>query len=458
MLGTFRGRGTTVLLGLIALVGGCASTDRDAQEREFASLRGGLGSGSSEIVDQMLNAPAERRSSRARRTAEPELDALLAKEPTREVVLGAVVRRNPDAVAALERWVAYLARVPQKESPPNPTLRYGFSSMFKMHTAELMQELPFPTKLLTEGKAALAEARAMRADFHERTNTLREQADGAFAGLYLAQREVEIVEEGLKLVERFVEVAQAKLVAGKASQSDVLRAEVEREGLRADRAGLARQLEVAKSALNVLLDRDPEAELGAVKTLPEPTTTIEPAVLDRALDRRPELLAARERANAADAMVSRAQQEWVPDLIFGGAYVRDFGLDRNRAELTGGMSVPIWVPRILAGVREAEADRRRAAAEIRSTENRVLDEAKSAQARLLGTAERFAILSKAALPKARQNVKASEAAYASGAIDFLTLVDTQRMLLMKEIETERARAEWLVRRAELERATGGQEK
>ena len=52
-------------------------------------------------------------------------------------------------------------------------------------------------------------------------------------------------------------------------------------------------------------------------------------------------------------------------------------------------------------------------------------------------------------------MKASEAAYVAGKIDFLALIDSQRMLLMKLLERERAAAEYAVRRAELERAAGG---
>jgi outer membrane protein TolC len=144
--------------------------------------------------------------------------------------------------------------------------------------------------------------------------------------------------------------------------------------------------------------------------------------------------------------------------VFGGAYVRDFGMDRDRLELTGGISLPIWVPKIVAAIREAESEKRRSLAEVRSTENRVLDEVTSTRARLAGAAEAYAILADDALPKARQNVKASQAAYTSGAIDFLALLDAQRMSLMKELETERARAEWVVRRAELDRAVGGSDR
>lgn len=441
---------TLAAAALMTALSACSSEERRAQEEEIARFRADSGR-----ENELADAGPSRR---ARGNVDPELDAALAKEPTLELVVGAVLRRNPDAVAALERWVAFLERVPQKTAPPFPTLRYGFSSMFKMHTVELMQELPFPTKLVTESQAALAEARAMGAEYRERRNVLREQSVAAFAGLFVSHRELEIVDENVKLLDRFVEIARVRLAAGTAKQPDVLRAEVERDGLKAERARTARALEVARSGLNVLLDRDPEAPLGGIKSLPAPASAIEPGLLERALEKRPELAAARERTNGADAMVSRARQEWIPDLTFGGAWVRDFGMEKDRAELTGGISLPIWAPKILAGIREAEAERRRSDAEVRAIENRVLDEVKSAQARLAGAAESYAILADAALPKARQSVQASEVAYTSGAIDFLALVDAQRMLLMKELETERARAEWVIRRAELDRAVGGGER
>lgn len=444
-----------VATAVATLLGGCFTGQRRAQEDEIERYRVG-GPTTASTVSRALDASTGAESARRRRErVDADLDASLAKEPTLELVADAVVARNPDAAAALERWVAFLERVPQKTQLPDPTVSYGYSSMFKMHTAGVMQGLPFPTKLVADGEAALADARAMGAEYREARNVLREHAVAAFATLFLVQRELELVSENVTLLDRFVEIARVKYTAGQASESDVLRAEVERDGLKAQRARLARQVEVARSGLNVLLDRDPEAPLGAIKTLPAPTSSIEPGLLDRALESRPALVVARERTNAADARVSRAEQEWIPDLAFGGAYVRDMNMGRDRFELMGGLTLPIWIPKIVAGIREADAERRRSEDEVRSVENRVLDEVKSAQARLAGAAESYAILADDALPKARQNVKASEAAYTSGKIDFLALVDAQRMLLMKELDTEMARAEWVTRRAELERAVGG---
>jgi outer membrane protein TolC len=80
-----------------------------------------------------------------------------------------------------------------------------------------------------------------------------------------------------------------------------------------------------------------------------------------------------------------------------------------------------------------------------------------AAARTRAAAERWRILAEDAVPRARQNVAASEAAYMAGQIDFVSLLDAQRMLLAEELAAERALAEHAARRAELARAVGGEE-
>lgn len=384
-----------------------------------------------------------------------ELDRTLAAGLSLDEVTGEVVRRNPDVVAALERWVAFLERAPQVTALPNPTASYRYSSMFKMHAAGVVQEIPFPGKLLAEGRAALAEARAMRAELAERANVLRAQAATSLADLHLARRQAEIVDENLALMDRFVELARTRYAAGTVTQSDVLRAEVEREGLRVERAAFARDVEVAESALNVLLDRAPDAPLGPVATLPEPAAPPALTLLfEQAFQRRPELQAARERWAAGRDMLDRAELEWLPDFVAGADYVRDVGSRDDELEATVGLSLPIWVGRIRAGIAQAEADVRRAEAETRSTRNRVLDEVRRASSRLVAAIQRHRIVRDEALPRAQQNVQVSEAAYTAGKLDLLALIDTQRQRLQQQLTLEGTRAEQTAAEAELRRAVG----
>lgn len=436
-----------LLLPFVTVLAGCSSAGYSEGWSESEGLRSRLRRGESAIVDPLSFTRAP--------LADPELDQALAAGLTLDQVTAAVVQRNPDVLAALERWVGFLEREPQRTALPDPTLRYRYSSMFKMHVVEMMQEVPFPAKLLADGRNALAEARAMRAEVSERANMLREQTVAVLANLHRARREVELVDQNVALMERFVEVARTRYTAGAATQSDVLRAEVERDGLRSQRAVFARDVAIAESGLNVLLDRPADAALGPVASLPDPPEPDPLTVLfERALQQRPELTAARERWSAAGEMLDRAEWEWAPDLVVGGGYVRDFGLDEDEVEVTGGISLPIWIGKIRAGIREAEANVRAAEAGARSARNRILDEVRRASSRLIAAKTQQRILAEDTLPRAQQNVQVSEAAYMSGQLGFLELVDAQRVLLMQQLELERARAEQVVAGAELQRAVG----
>jgi outer membrane protein TolC len=389
---------------------------------------------------------------------DPGDDAALAREVTVARAQEAAARRNPDLRAALERHAAARERAPQRTSLPNPRFTYLYSSMFRMRSYELMQEVPFPGKLASEGRAARAESRAARAEARERALRLRAEAAAAVAELWLARREVALIEENERLLERIVPLARARYEAGKGSQADVLRAELERSALASERAAAAATAEVAASALNALLDRPPGAPLGAVAPLAVPSTaTARPerdARIERALGRRPEVAAARARAEAAEAMVSRARAEALPDLALAAAYVRDFGADADELELSAGVTLPLWWGRIGAGIDEAEAELRRARAEEDAARNRVRAEVAAALPRLVAAAERYRIASAESVPRAEQTVRAAEAAYTAGSIDFLDLLEAQRRYLGEQIGRERALAEHEVRRAELSLALG----
>ncbi|MBI3722843.1 TolC family protein [bacterium] len=438
-------------LAMAALVSlaGCSIGDLPAQEREIGVERRRLGRSyaDDDPIEAILAAKPEGGDAEARITSG------ISTDQVQEIA----VRRNPELTVALERWVAFLERVPQRQFPSiSPAFSYRYSGQMKTHEVGVDVGVPFPTKLVTEARAALSEARATGADYRERENILRMEAATAYASLYLARREVEIVDENVVLLGRFIEILDARVKAGRATLSDMLRARVERDGLRAERATLAGNVLVATSALNVLLDRHPDAPIGKLAALPLPEGPGElTALYERALERRPDLVATEHRVAAADEATSRARQEWIPDPTFGASYVRDFGTDRSFAGFMGGFSLPIYVPSILARIRESEALARGARAEVRSTRNRVLDDVRASAARTAAAAERYAILAKDALPEAETGVRTAEGDYVAGTVDFLALLDAERTLLAKSLDRERAHADYASRRAELDRAIGG---
>lgn len=431
-----------------ALLAGCAS-GYDAQRREVEDARAAL---AFDVRDDV-------KYGWVHRTERDDAVAHLASRVTVAAVVEAVQRRNPDLASALERWVAALERAPQVTALPDPMVFYEYSSMFRMHTVGLEQPLPWPGKLLAEGRAALAAARAERAGWREQHNALRAQARTAVATLWLARRELALIDENLALVERFIDIAETKYAAGTVTQSDVLRAQVEREALLAERAAFARDVAVAEAALNALLNRRIDAPLGPVDDLPAEGVVPGPlpALLMEAFRARPALQAASWREAAAEELRDRADLEWLPDLVVGGAYVRDFGMDQDEVDLMGGLRLPLWFGRIEGARGEAHARLRGAKAEAQAAYNRVAQEVRAAAARLEAAVARRRVLEEGAVARARQAVEVSEAAYVSGQLDLLGLIDAQRQLLAQELALARAVAEEVAARAALDRAVGAGE-
>lgn len=431
-------------LGLPGCVGPGAEREAEvARARE----RSGPVPGAGGEIDAVLRAPP----------ADPRLDEGLASAPTLALVEDAALRRNPGLASALERWVAFLERPAQRSALPAPMATTQYQSMFRMLEAGGSLSVPWPSKLLDDARAALAEADAVGADYRAAENALRAQAATAYATLALARRQVAVVDESLALLARFVTVVQARYRAGTASLPDVLRVETERESLLAEREVLSRNVDIAASGLNVLLDRAPDAGIGPLAPLeePRPPGALE-ALYARALARRPELAAARARADATDLARERATDEWLPDFQLGAAYVRDLGSDHNFADFTAGLSLPwFFAPAIAARVRESRALHRGAEADARAMRNSVLDEVRSSHARVEAGLARLRRLTAEVIPRVRRNVEASEAAYAAGQVDFLSLVDTQRTLLQALLEREATLADLTIRQAELGRAIGG---
>ncbi len=119
-----------------------------------------------------------------------------------------VLARNPELVAARKQWEAVTNRITQARSLDDPILSlqlWNFPQNFNVMQTQnnifgLSQNLPFPGKLALKGNVA------------SRSAEMTEQAVRA---------------KELELVRQFVAIANAKFRAGKGSQADVLKAQVE---------------------------------------------------------------------------------------------------------------------------------------------------------------------------------------------------------------------------------------
>ena len=378
-------------------------------------------------------------------------------------LLEAARRDNPEIRAARARWKAARSRVWQAATPDK--LRLDFERMYGPRTEDpisgaeeksvaVTQEIPFPTALYYRGRAARQEAAMAEARYQAKEREIVSRVKGAYAMLYLSHHALHIFEGNVALMRQFSRAAESKYAVGKASQGDVLKAQVELSRMLNMLVTLDQERETNLAMLNTLLNRQPDSPLGLPE---EPNASALRAGLDElvnaAIDRRPELREALADVERSRAMVGAARSEFLPDLML--QYRRREmvnGPDTHDAIL--GLNIPLFFWKQGAMVREARADREMAEAEAAAMTNMTRFEVKNLFVKVQTAARLVELYHSSVLPQAEQALKVAEAAYRSDKNGLLDLLDAARTLLDFRLEHYQHIAEYQTLTADLERAIG----
>jgi outer membrane protein TolC len=118
------------------------------------------------------------------------------------------------------------------------------------------------------------------------------------------------------------------------------------------------------------------------------------------------------------------------------------------------INLPVRLGRRDAAVAEARAKIAQRQAELVARTNQVSFQVQEAFEQLKESERVLALYDKTVLPSARQNVKAAEAAYGTGKIPFLSLIEAERNVVNLRDRYYEATADYFRRRANLERIVG----
>ena len=290
-----------------------------------------------------------------------------------------------------------------------------------------------------------------------RARDVVDEVKRVYADLFLARREIDIHLASVDLLRQFADVSEAKYVTGRISQQDVLKAVVEISKLHEDLVVLDEQALLAEARLNTLLDRPPDAPIGAVGAPHERVVLPASSELQRiALERQPDLRRALLQRERAEAALTAARTEYKPDVFVGGGY---FLMPRERDSWTASVGItwpnaPWSRGRLDARVAEAAADIEAARARERVVENTIRLAVHDAYVRVQSAAQRAALLRTSIVPQSEQTLEVSRVAYQADRVDFLALIDNQRVVLDVQLAYYRAVSDLEQAIADLERAVG----
>jgi outer membrane protein, heavy metal efflux system len=417
-------------------------------------------------------APAARGQSLAPEST-PEFYA--AEPVLREFVLRALVSQ-PGLKEAEARYGAALQRVPQVTALPDPTV--SFTQMLRsvetrvgpqLNTVMLTQTFPWFGKLDLRGQMATAEAVAAFETWQARRRDVIAQVKSAFYNLGYADTAIAITLEEQSILDHYEQLAQDRYAAGLGLQQAVIKVDTELTRVLNRLLTLRQQRQVLASRLNTLVDRAPDVEIESV-TLAESSTagsgTIDlSTLLATGEANRHEVLAADALVDRSERSIALATRNAWPDLTIGAGVINvgqsrasamtappDSG--KNAWTVSVGVALPIWRDKLRAGVRQAGQEREAQQQSRSKIVNDIQFEVRDQVIRLQTLAEQIRLFQDVLLPQAREAQDSTEAAYQTGQVSVLDLLDSERVLLDVRLANERQRVDYLVAQAELERAVG----
>jgi cobalt-zinc-cadmium efflux system outer membrane protein len=391
--------------------------------------------------------------------------ALQASVLDRATYVRVVLHRNPTIESARQGWRAAIARVRQSGTLEDPMvtlevapLSIGSSSARLGYTAMVSQRLPWPGKLSLDESVAQAEAEAMKSDFEAAQRELALTASLLYEHYFVAVRSLEINAHHVELMRSMHAAALAQFAAGRAAAQDPLQAEFELTHMEHDTVILASQRDVTVAQMNELLHRDPALALPPPpKDLPMRATAdlAAPARLEtEAVDHRPDIAGARQRARAAEARADRAQRESYPDVTVSTSYNSMWDMPEHRWMVGLSVNLPVQAGHRHGAVDEANAMRAQYEADAARMSDTARTQVVVALKQLEEASHVLYIFEERLLPIARQQVDAARAAFISSQAPFVAAIDAEKNLRGVELDQQVAQADYDRRRGELDRALG----
>lgn len=380
-----------------------------------------------------------------------------------ERLVAAVLARNPgiDALRAAARAAA--ARVEPAGALKDPQLSYALAPRTIGGTGlgqriTLSQPIPWPGTLALRERAARRRAKAAQAQLAALKLEIIAAVKAAFAEWYYVHRALALNEANQALLTGLRQVAETRYATGQAKQQDVLQAELRLARLHEQALALKRQRRSIRAQINALLHRPVDRPLpppAPVRVQPAPVPPFR-ALKQIAIKTHPELKRLRAQLAAQRAEVKLARKNVYPDFKLSIGYNSLWGTPAKRWSIGISISIPWNRSKYQSLLNAAQAEAMQARWRLADRRAELLAKLASARAAVVEAKKTIALYQERLVPTAEANLDAALANYRAGTGSFLEVITAATKKLNTQLHLARARANYLRRRARLERLAGGE--
>ena len=386
-------------------------------------------------------------------------------------LVNTAVEQNPRLIRLYQEYQAAAARSQYVDKLPDPKLGANIfgdpietASGSQRANMSLSQTIPWLGRLDAQQQQACLEALAIQAEYAaERLRVIAGVRVGWYR-LYVIDRQIETAEANQELLKSLIDVANARIATGNASQGDVLLGTLELSKLEERLLTYRKQRRAVEAEVNRLSGRPANTSIASPQKVDAEKIGMDAAAVHQlALESQPEIEAARLRAEASRWGVEVARLSRRPEFMLSASY---FFTDDNRPAsavvdvgedpwaLGVQVSIPLWREKYDAIENEAGWKHQAAHYSVAELSDKydalildLLTEAKRA-------AETAQLYRTTILPQARQALTADQEAYSNGGVEFDRVIQDYRSLLTLELGSHQALGELAIANARLQQAAG----
>jgi cobalt-zinc-cadmium efflux system outer membrane protein len=361
---------------------------------------------------------------------------------------------NAGLKSGFEQWNAAKEQIPQARSLPDPQVSYGYAtkSTPQRSTFEVMQMFPWFGTISARKDATTARSLSAGQQYNEQQLELFYNVKQAYYEYCYLKQAVGISKENVEFARHFEEIIRSRYSISNANHPDVIRAQIELAKSENDLASFEKLRPAIAARLNSLLNRPVDSALAWPEVAEHKKLSMDSNSIFSSLVRNnPQLKALEHNIEAARADEKTAQKKFYPDLGVGVAV--DAGMGKNGESRTMpkvAISLPIWRKNYKAAERQAKAQISSQTQQKIQMTNDLLAKTRQIIYEYENNDRTIRLYGDTIIPKTRQMLAASEAAYLSNTIDFLNLIDAQRALLENRLVYEKTICDNAAKLAEIE--------
>lgn len=366
---------------------------------------------------------------------------VLDSNATLATLLTYAMLNQPRVEAAYYEYAAQVERITLARSLSDPrfTFQMDITNVISSIMPGLMIDIPWPTKLTARADVASAVSRARYFDYENAVLLTAFEVKRPYYQLHFLSERIRLNRKMLILMNEVEEIARAQNESGKVTMQDVLRAQIEQERLKNNIANLEDSRNPLMSKLKTSLGMPPG------QPNPPMPSRFEPTKLDISSDQlfaiamaqNPRLKAMEAEVRAAEEGINLAHKSQYPDFTVGvEADVKAAPIMwRPKLDVT----LPIWRDKIAAEIAAAQGEKGAAAARLTAEQLQLAVDFADKSYVYREARRNLKLLTDGLLSKAQLSLDVALSAYSSGKIDFINLLEAERVLLNFQLAEVEAR-------------------